>query len=180
MEVSISSWRRWSTLAPATCWSSTTAVVRTKRASETSSRWRRRRPASPESSSGLHRDTPELLEIDLPLFSLGAVPTGPLRLDRRDADALRSARVGPWIVGPDDVALADENGVLFVPMTRAKDVATAARSIRDTEHAQAATMRRGTSLRTQLQFTQFVARRAANPAFTFREHLRGIGGPVEE
>jgi 4-hydroxy-4-methyl-2-oxoglutarate aldolase len=129
---------------------------------------------------GLHRDTPELLEIDLPLFSLGAVPTGPLRLDRRDADALRSARVGPWIVGPDDVALADENGVLFVPMTRAKDVATAARSIRDTEHAQAATMRRGTSLRTQLQFTQFVARRAANPAFTFREHLRGIGGAVEE
>ena len=30
---------------------------------------------------GLHRDTPEILQIGLPVFSLGACPTGPLRLD---------------------------------------------------------------------------------------------------
>jgi 4-hydroxy-4-methyl-2-oxoglutarate aldolase len=28
---------------------------------------------------GLHRDTPELLEIGLPVFSLGTLPTGPQR-----------------------------------------------------------------------------------------------------
>src|SRR5690348_6871084 len=47
---------------------------------------------------GLHRDTPELLEIGLPLFSLGECPTGPLRLDPREAGALVSAGVGSWTV----------------------------------------------------------------------------------
>jgi 4-hydroxy-4-methyl-2-oxoglutarate aldolase len=129
---------------------------------------------------GLHRDTPELLEIGLPLFSLGACPTGPLRLDRRDAEALDSARVGPWVVSADDVALGDDNGVLFVPLSRAEEIARAARVIRDTERAQAEKLRRGTSLRAQLRFSDFISRRAANPALSFREHLRRIGGAVEE
>jgi regulator of RNase E activity RraA len=129
---------------------------------------------------GLHRDTPELLEIGLPLFSLGAYPTGPLRLDPRDADALDSARVGRWVVAANDVAMGDDNGVLFVPMARAEEIALAARAIRDTERAQAGRMRRGTSLRAQLQFSEFLARRASDPRLTFREHLRRIGGAVEE
>jgi len=41
-------------------------------------------------------------------------------------------------------------------------------------------MRQGTSLRAQLQFSDFLARRSSNPATTFREHLRGIGGAIEE
>lgn len=40
---------------------------------------------------GLHRDTAELRTIGLPVFSLGAIPTGPLRIDSRDAQALESA-----------------------------------------------------------------------------------------
>jgi regulator of RNase E activity RraA len=129
---------------------------------------------------GLHRDTPELLEIGLPLFSLGAYPTGPLRLDPRDADALDSARVGRWVVAANDVAMGDDNGVLFVPMARAEEIALAARAIRDTERAQAGRMRRGTSLRAQLQISEFLARRASDPRLTLREHLRRIGGAVEE
>lgn len=129
---------------------------------------------------GLHRDTQELLEIGLPIFSLGACPTGPLRLDPREAGALDSARVGSWTVGPDDVAMGDANGVLFLPMARAEEIARTARSIRDTERVQAGTMRHGTSLRTQLQFSDFLARRASNPATTFRAHLRRMGGAIEE
>jgi len=129
---------------------------------------------------GLHRDTPELVEIGMPLFSLGACPTGPLRLDPRDAAALVSARVGSWTVETDDVAMGDSNGVLFVPTARAEEVATVARSIRDTEYAQAGKMRHGTSLRAQLQFSDFLSRRSSNPATTFREHLRRIGGAIEE
>ncbi len=129
---------------------------------------------------GLHRDTPELLEIGLPLFSLGACPTGPLRLDPRDAGALRSARVGPWTVGAADVAICDANGVIFVPAARADEIASLARSIRDTERVQSEKMRRGTSLRTQLRFREFLDRRAANPSLTFRDHLRRIGGAIEE
>src|SRR5262249_55716088 len=37
---------------------------------------------------GLHRDTPELLEIGLPVFSYGGYPPGPIRLDERGLDAL--------------------------------------------------------------------------------------------
>lgn len=32
---------------------------------------------------GLHRDTADIRAIGLPVFSLGAIPTGPLRLDAR-------------------------------------------------------------------------------------------------
>ena len=129
---------------------------------------------------GLHRDVRELLEIGLPIFSLGACPAGPLRLDPREAGALVSARVGSWTVGTDDVAMGDANGVLFMPVARAEEIATMARSIRDTEGGQVEHMRQGTSLRAQLRFSEFLARRASNPATTFREHLRRIGGAIEE
>jgi regulator of RNase E activity RraA len=129
---------------------------------------------------GLHRDTPELIEIGLAVFSLGACPTGPLHLEERTPDALISAQVGSWIVDGDDLAIGDENGVVFVPVARAQEVAIAARTIRDTERAQAEKVRAGTSLRSQLKFQDFIAGRAVDPALTFRRHLRGIGGAVEE
>jgi regulator of RNase E activity RraA len=129
---------------------------------------------------GLHRDAPELLEIGLPVFSLGACPTGPLRLDPRDPEALVSARIGGWIVDAADVAIGDANGALFVPAARAEEVATLARSIRDTERAQSDRMRAGTPLRAQLRFSDYLVRRSGNPALTFRDHLRRTGGAIEE
>ena len=129
---------------------------------------------------GLHRDGPELVDIGLPLWSLGALPTGPLRLDPRDADALGAARVGSSLVTADDVVVADDDGVVFVPLDRAREIATGARAIRDVERAQAGEMRDGTSLRAQLRFGEFIARRAMDPQLTFRQHLRRIGGAVEE
>jgi len=41
-------------------------------------------------------------------------------------------------------------------------------------------MRQGTSLRAQLQLTDFMSLRSSNPGLTFRQHLRRIGGAVEE
>jgi regulator of RNase E activity RraA len=129
---------------------------------------------------GLHRDAPELLDIGLPVLSLGVCPTGPLRLDPREPEALVSARVGGWIVDAADVAIGDANGALFVPAARAEEVAALGRSIRDTERAQSDRMRLGTPLRAQLRFSDYLVRRSANPALTFREHLRRIGGAIEE
>jgi 4-hydroxy-4-methyl-2-oxoglutarate aldolase len=129
---------------------------------------------------GLHRDTDELLEIGLPIFSLGTCPTGPLRLDPRDGAALVSATVGSWTVGTEDAVMGDVNGVIFLPLVRAEEIARLARSIRDTERAQVEKMRRGVSLRAQLRFSEFLARRSSASDATFRDHLRRIGGAIEE
>jgi regulator of RNase E activity RraA len=129
---------------------------------------------------GLHRDTADIREIGLPVFSLGAIPTGPQRLDARPHRALESATVGEWTVGRDDLVLGDDDGVLFVPASGAGDVFTLAETIRDTERRQAGRIRAGVSLRSQLQFDTYLARRRQTPSLTFREHLRAVGGAIEE
>jgi regulator of RNase E activity RraA len=129
---------------------------------------------------GLHRDTGDIRAIGLPVFSLGAIPTGPQRLDARSEDALEVAMVGDWKVGREDVVLGDDDGVLFVPATGAVDILTLAEKIRDTERGQAERMRAGVSLRSQVQFDSYLAQRQQTPSLTFRDHLRAVGGALEE
>ncbi|WP_157244868.1 RraA family protein [Nonomuraea typhae] len=129
---------------------------------------------------GLHRDSADIRAIGLPVFSMGALPTGPLRLDERPGDALERARVGEWTVGRDDLVAGDDDGVLFVPAERAGEVLTLAETIRDTERGQAERIRAGRSLREQLGFAAFLAERARTPGLTFREYLRSVGGAIEE
>lgn len=128
---------------------------------------------------GLHRDTKDLVEIGLPVFSLGTIATGPLHFAGRAADALTVANVGPWPVGRDDLVLGDEDGVLFLPMAKAQEIFTVAESLRVTETRQAEEIVAGRSLRTQVRFDVYLERRRENPALTFREHLRTVGGAVE-
>jgi regulator of RNase E activity RraA len=129
---------------------------------------------------GLHRDTADIRAIGLPVFSLGALPAGPQRLDPRPPDVLESAAVGPWTVGREDLVLADDDGVLFVPAAGADDLLTLAETIRDTERRQAERIRAGTSLRSQVGFDAYLARRQQDPSLSFRDHLRSVGGAIEE
>jgi regulator of RNase E activity RraA len=124
---------------------------------------------------GLHRDTQDIRTIGLPVFSLGANPTGPLSLRDRAPEALSTAEVGQWTVTSDDVVFGDDDGVLFVPASSVEAVVEKASGIRDVERAQADRVRQGESLRSQLQFGDYLA-----SGLTFREHLRKIGGAVEE
>jgi len=129
---------------------------------------------------GLHRDTPELLEIGLPVFSYGSYPPGPVRLDEREPEALTSARFGPHLVSGDDIVFGDDDGVLFVAAERAEEVLATARQIWQTERDQAERIRAGETLRQQTEFDEYLERRAADPSYTFRRHLRRIGGAIEE
>jgi regulator of RNase E activity RraA len=129
---------------------------------------------------GLHRDTADIQAIGLPVFSMGAISTGPQRLDVRPQDALASATVGNWAVGREDLVLGDDNGVLFVPATRAGDVFTLAETIRDIERRQAERIRAGVSLRSQVRFDTYLAQRRQTPSLSFRDHLRAVGGAIEE
>ncbi len=129
---------------------------------------------------GLHRDSTELRTIRLPVFSLGALPTGPQRLDEQQALALTSARCGVHEVTADDFVLGDDDGVIFIPLRQAQEVADLATTIRDTERSQAARMQLGLSFRKQARFGEFLAARSADASLTFRQHLRSIGGAIEE
>jgi regulator of RNase E activity RraA len=129
---------------------------------------------------GLHRDTADLRAIGLPVFSLGSIPTGPQRLHVCPHDALESVTVGDWAVGREDLVLGDDDGVLFVPAVRAVDLFTLAETIRDTERRQAERIRAGVSLRSQVQFASYLAQRQRTPSLSFREHLRAVGGAIEE
>ncbi|UOQ59711.1 RraA family protein [Leucobacter rhizosphaerae] len=128
---------------------------------------------------GLHRDSRELRAIRLPVYSQGALPAGPRRLDPQPADAITVARVGQHTATQEDVVFGDDDGVLFLPLEHAADIAATAAAIRDTERRQAALMRTGRSLREQARFSDFLTAREVD-GITFREHLRAIGGEIEE
>ena len=129
---------------------------------------------------GSHRDTAELIQIGFPVFSYGSWSAGPQRLDPRDEDALKIARIGDFAVTTDDVVFADTDGVLFVPAQHVDEIIAAAQSIWQTERKQAEKIRAGKKLRDQLRFDDYLARRSKDSTYTFRQHLRNIGGAIEE
>jgi 4-hydroxy-4-methyl-2-oxoglutarate aldolase len=129
---------------------------------------------------GTHRDTPELRQIGFPIFSYGTCPSGPQRLDPRDESALRAARFGDFQVDMDDAVFADDDGCIFVALTSAQDLLTTARAIWQKERAQAEEIKKGNTLRRQLHFAEYLAKRSADPNYTFRQHLRKMDGAIEE
>lgn len=129
---------------------------------------------------GLHRDTPELVEIAVPVFSYGTTPLGPLRLDPQEPEALVSARVAAHDITREDVVFADDDGAVFVPAAHVDEVLKAARAIWAVEREQAEKIRAGETLRRQTAFDDYLERRADDPAYTFRNHLRAVGGAIEE
>ena len=129
---------------------------------------------------GTHRDTPELRQIKLPIFSYGSWPSGPQRLDPRSEDALRVARFGAINVTRDDVVFADDDGCVFVSADTVEQILKIARHIWEKERKQANQIKRGKTLRKQLKFADYLKKKRSDPGHTFREHLREIGGAIEE
>lgn len=76
--------------------------------------------------------------------------------------------------------VADADGVLFAPIEQAEKMIETARTIWKKERQQADEIRAGKTLREQLQFDEYLAKRSIDGTYTFRQHLRSIGGAIEE
>lgn len=128
---------------------------------------------------GFHRDTAQLIQIGFPVFSYGAFPVGPKRAYPRGRDALKTARFGDFKLTDDDVILGDDDGVVFTLLQDVEKIISLARKIAKTEKRQAEDIKKGNTLNQQLRFDEYLKKRSKNPALTFREHLRQIGGEIE-
>ena len=129
---------------------------------------------------GCHRDSAELLQIGFPIFSYGSCPAGPQRLDPRDEDALTQTHFGELTVTSEDILFADSDGIIFISLDNVEEILRVARSIWETERRQAHAIQNGIKLRDQLHFDEFLSKRSVDPSYTFRQHLRTIGGAIEE
>ena len=125
---------------------------------------------------GRHRDSAVLSTLPLGVWSTGTNPVGPAGV--RDS-AYEGVLVGEARINDGDLVVADEDGVVFVPAEAAERVLGAAREIEWAERRQADRARGGESLREQLRFDEYLERRAADPAYTFRDHLRAISSHIE-
>jgi regulator of RNase E activity RraA len=129
---------------------------------------------------GAHRDTTALLALGIRLWSFGTCPTGPLELRERSPKALTSARLGPQLtVTREDIVFADDDGVVVVEAAKTEQVIAAAKDIATREQAHATRLLSGELLREQFRLDEYLAQRRKDPSFTFRDHLKALGGAIE-
>jgi regulator of RNase E activity RraA len=102
---------------------------------------------------GLHRDAAQDSADRAAGLQPGGDPRRPPAPRPQAPGALDSATVGNWAVDHADLALADDDGVLFVPAARAHDIFTLAETICGTEQRQADRIRAGDTLRSRSSST---------------------------
>ena len=129
---------------------------------------------------GLHRDTEEVEQIGLPLFSYGTCPLGPTEAAPREAEDLATVNFGPFRVDSSFQVMADADGALFFSSAHRLRLLAMAESIATREREQSRQMAGGLKLTEQLRFSEYLQRRDQDHSFTFRRHLRELGGAIEE
>ena len=128
---------------------------------------------------GTHRDTVAIRAMGARVWSLGTCPNGPLELRRRHATALEAATLGHVTVTLEDYIFADDDGVVVVAASDLPPILETAMDIASREGEQARRLLAGELLRTQFDLPAYLARRAADTTYSFRDHLKSFGGAIE-
>jgi 4-hydroxy-4-methyl-2-oxoglutarate aldolase len=129
---------------------------------------------------GAHRDTTEIKKINLPVFSFGAYPSGPVRNVSEIDDEDKIVRFEDEIITGDDYVFADEDGVAFVHQQYLKTVLDTAVELSEKERKQADQIKEGKNLYQQFAFDKFLDLKKTDPGLSFRAWLKKIGGAIEE
>ena len=124
---------------------------------------------------GRHRDSAELMEIGVPLFSYGPYPLGMQREYEAVDDPFARCRFGDVTVDRGELVFADDDGVVFVPSGQIDAVIDAAEALRAAEQTQVDRIRAGTTLREQLQFDDYLRAKENDPTYTLGEHMKKLG-----
>lgn len=127
---------------------------------------------------GRHRDSAELRTLKFPVLSLGSCPAGPNRTTV-NAGSIGEATIGSATVRTGDLVVLDADGVVFVRAKDAPKAIAAAREIMDRERKQAQAVKKGTTLREQFRFREYLRQRERDPSYTLRAHLRRLRAEIE-
>ncbi len=130
---------------------------------------------------GLVRDTADLIEIGLPIFSRGCIPIGPLKLphEKKGIGVLDvSVQIGLATVEPGQWIIGDADGVLVLNESDLPAVYDAAELALEKESRLVAAIKEGKSLGDVFGIESFVLKREENPAADFHEHLAGMDSAI--
>ena len=89
------------------------------------------------------------------------------------------AEFGDFKVTRDDAVFGDDDGVIFTPLEHVAEVLSTAQALWETERKQAEALKSGQTLSRQLKFDEYLSRRDKDSTYTFRKHLKEIGGAIE-
>jgi hypothetical protein len=69
--------------------------------------------------------------------------------------------------------------VVFALVKDIAEIISLARKISETEQHQAENIKNEKTLSQQVKFDEYLKKRSENSAYTFREHLKKVGGAIE-
>lgn len=119
---------------------------------------------------GACRDVVEIRRLKFPLFSTGIVPSVAAIAGYGEVNV--RIQCAGQAVSPGDVIVADENGVVVVPVGAAEDVLDRTRRLLDTEHVLQDRLRAGATIGELIGIDQVLAS-------TFDYQRRAVDGPTK-
>lgn len=121
---------------------------------------------------GAHRDTLDLIALAIPIFSIGAFPFA--RATPPQSSDSGPVRIGDVLVTNEDFVVCDCDGIVFVQQDSLQAVIETATAIQEGETVRTRNMKNGQSIREQLAFADYRARRKTDPSYTWKDHTKSL------